>query len=126
MAVAAGDDLNARSAAADPGSREGRTLKAMASEHMGMLQQGAAVSEIESFGDLPLLVVAAGRANPAFGDSASAYQAFWVSESESLAARSSQGSFVYLDQVGHNMNAEAPQTIADLIRDFVSSIRHPR
>jgi pimeloyl-ACP methyl ester carboxylesterase len=125
MAVAVGEGLQAQSAVADPGSPKRRMLTAMASEHLGMLQEGAAVSEIESFGDLPLLVVAAGRANPAFGDSASAYQAFWVSESESLAARSSHGSFARLDQVGHNMNAEVPQTIADLVRDFVSSIRDP-
>lgn len=123
MAMTAGRQLQARAAAADPNSPQGRLYAAMASEHMGMLAEGAAVSGIDSFGDLPLLVVAAGRSNPAFGDSALAFQTFWVNESRSLASRSSRGAFVRLDQTGHNMNAEAPQAVADLIRNFVSGIR---
>lgn len=123
MAVTAGEELQAQAAAADPGSPQGRVIRAMASEHMGMLQQGAVVSDIASFGDLPLLVIAAGRANPAFGDSATAYQEFWVDESEALSARSFRGGFAILDQAGHNLNAEAPQAVADLIRDFASQVR---
>lgn len=122
MAVTAGRDLESRAATMNPATPDGRALRAMASEHVGMLQEGAAVSAIDSFGDLPLLVIASGRANPAFGDSASAYQAFWGSESEAIAARSTRGRFVRLDQVGHNMNAEAPQRVADLIRGFVTGL----
>ncbi len=125
MAEAAGAELQAQSAAADPLSPQGRLIAAMASEHMGMLQEGAAVSAIASFGDLPVLVIAAGRANPAFGDSASVYQAFWIGESESLAARSSRGGFVRLDRTGHNMNAENPEAVADLIRDFATGVLSP-
>lgn len=123
MAVDAGDALRAQAAASDSASPRGRMLRAAASEQVGMLQQGAAVSDVASFGDLPLLVVAAGRANPAFGDSAKAFQEFWAAESRSLSTRSSRGEFERLDGTGHNMNTEDPQAVADLIRGFVSRIR---
>lgn len=122
IAVEAGQELQARAAGAAPDSREGRLFRAAASEHAGMLDEGRAVTAISSFRDLPLLVVAAGRANPAFGDSAEAYQDFWAEESAALSARSSRGRFRRLETVGHNMNREAPGLIADLIRDFVSRL----
>lgn len=125
MAMQAGAQLQAQADAADPGSREARMMAAAASETAGMLADGASVSAIDSFGDLPLEVVASGRANPAFGDSAAAYQAFWAGESEALAARSSRGTFVRLDQAGHNMNGEVPGAVAALVRTFVSVVRRP-
>ena len=77
---------------------------------------------MDSFGDLPLLVIAAGRPNPAFGDSAAAYQEFWVEENRKVASRSSRGRIVVLDSVGHGMNREAPEALVSLIRDFLSAL----
>jgi pimeloyl-ACP methyl ester carboxylesterase len=120
MAVAAGEELQAASeearAAALP---EAPQLAAMASEHKSMMELGAATMAVDSFGDLPLLVIASARPNPAFGDSAEAYQQFWVEENRRLAARSSRGRIEVLSGVGHNMNQEAPELVVSLIRDVL-------
>jgi len=120
MAVSAGEELaRGAEAARAEGSPEAVRLTAIASEHNAMLEVGVEVVRIESFDGLPLLVVAAGRPNPAFGDSAVAYQAFWVDENRRLASRSRAGRVHVLDSVGHAMNSEAPDTLVALIRDFV-------
>ena len=120
MMVAAGEDLQAVAAQVrgDSSSEVGQ-LEAMASEHQEMLRIGAVVAGIDSFGDLPLLVVAAGRPNPAFGDSASAFQQFWIEESHAVASRSTAGRVEVLESIGHAMNYEAPSVILDLIRGFL-------
>jgi len=123
MAVAAGEELNnGAGAARAEGSSNAERLTAMASEHNAMLRLGAEAAAIESFEGLPLLVVAAGRPNPVFGDSAVAYQDFWVDENRRLANRSVQGRLHVLDSVGHSMNREAPDTIAALILDLVGRL----
>lgn len=120
MAVAAGEELgDGANAARAEDAPDAERLTAMASEHNAMLRRGAEVAAIESFEGLPLLVVAAGRPNPMFGDSAVAYQEFWIDENRRLANRSVQGRVHVLDSVGHSMNREAPDTVAALILDFV-------
>lgn len=121
MAVSAGDELSgAADAARAQGSPEAEHLTAMASEHTAMLREGAAAAAIESFEGLPLLVVAAGRPNPAFGDSAVAYQELWIEENRRLANRSLGGRVHVLDSVGHSMNREAPEAVVSLILDFLA------
>lgn len=121
MAVSAGEDLEAAAAQAiQASSSEAGPLEAMASEHQEMLRTGSDVAGIDSFRDLPLLVVAAGRANLAFGDSATAYQEFWVEENRILALRSSAGRLEVLDSIGHGMNREAPSLLVELIGRFLS------
>lgn len=123
MAVSAGEELaRVSEAASAAGSPEADRLSAMASEHNAMLQFGAEVVGIESFEGLPLLVVAAGRPNPAFGDSAVAYQELWIEENRRLASRSRGGRVHVLDSVGHSMNHEAPATLVALIRAFVADM----
>jgi pimeloyl-ACP methyl ester carboxylesterase len=123
MAVAAGQELNGSAEAArDQGSPGAVRLTAMASEHNAMLRTGADAAAIESFGALPILVVAAERPNQAFGDSAAAYQTFWIEENRRLANRSSRGLLQVLDSVGHSMNREAPDAVVALILDFVKRL----
>jgi pimeloyl-ACP methyl ester carboxylesterase len=123
MAVAAGEDLQA-AAAQGRGESPSETalLEAMASEHQEMLRTGADVAGIDSFGDLNLLVVAAGRPNPAFGDSAAAYQQFWIEENRTLAGRSTAGRVEVLGSIGHGMNHEAPSVLLELLRGFLAGI----
>jgi pimeloyl-ACP methyl ester carboxylesterase len=121
LAVAAGEELSVGAEAArDRGSPDAVRLTGIASEHNAMLRTGADVVAIESFDALPLLVVAAERPNPAFGDSAVVYQAFWIDENRRLANRSSRGRLHVLDSVGHSMNREAPDDVVALILDFVA------
>ena len=123
MAVAAGEELSGGAEAArNQGSPDAVRLTAMASEHNAMLRTGADAAAVESFDALPLLVVAAERPNPAFGDSAAAYQTFWIDENRRLANRSSRGLLQVLDSVGHSMNREAPEAVVALILEFVVSL----
>jgi pimeloyl-ACP methyl ester carboxylesterase len=123
MAVAVGEELSrGAEAARDQGSPDAERLTAMASEHNAMLRTGADAAAIESFEALPFLVVAAGRPNPAFGDSAAAYQTFWIDEDRRLANRSSRGLLQVLDTLGHSMNREAPDAVVALILDFVERL----
>jgi pimeloyl-ACP methyl ester carboxylesterase len=124
LVVAEGEDLQARAAQArrDSASDAG-LMEAMASEHQEMLRLGAIVAGIDSFGDLPLLVVAAGRPNlDYFGDSAMVFQQFWIDENRALAGRSTVGRVEVLDSIGHAMSSEAPSVILDLIRGFLVGI----
>lgn len=122
-AVLAGEELRAAAtAAATAGSPSAARLAAMASEHNGMLEAGAAAAAIDSFGALPLLVLAAERPNPAFGDSAVAFQSYWIDESRTLASRSSRGRLHVLESTGHSMNREAPEAVTFLILQFLKGL----
>lgn len=121
MAISAGEQLQAASGRAQAAALpEASQLEAMASEHVGMMEMGASTSALDSFGDLPLLLIASARPNPAFGDSAAAYQQFWVEENRKVANRSTQGRIEVLSGVGHNMNQEVPEVLISLIRDFLT------
>ena len=124
MAVTTTEDLqDLATRARGDSAPEAAWFETMASEHREMLRVGAAVAGIDAFGDLPLLVVAAGRPNPAFGDSAAAFQQFWVEESQAVAGRSTAGKAVVLDSIGHLMNQEAPLALLDLIRRFLERLK---
>jgi len=99
-------------------------LAAVASEHASLARETAAqVNGIESFGDLPLVVVGAGKPNPAFGESADAFQAFWIDQSRALADKSTQGTFVLAAESGHYLHEEAPDVVLDAIRRVVEGAR---
>ena len=121
LVVAEGEGLQAQ---ADQARRDSASdawlMETMASEHQEMLRLGAVVADIDSFGDLPLLVVAAGRPNlDYFGESAVAFQVFWIDENRALAGRSTVGRVEVLDSIGHAMAYEAPSIVLDLIRGFI-------
>lgn len=94
-------------------------LQMLASEHREMFGRSAEqASSIESFGDIPLVVVASGVPNPMFGEVAEAYQHFWARESEALAAKSSRGRFVFAESSTHRLHEDA----ADLVVEAILSI----
>jgi pimeloyl-ACP methyl ester carboxylesterase len=99
-------------------------LEAVASEHTMLVGESAdQVAEIKSFGDTPLVVVGSGKPNPAFGDSAEAYQGFWVEQNRELADRSSRGMFVLASESGHYLHEDAPDVVLDAIRQAIEAAR---
>jgi len=95
-------------------------LEAVASEHASLVGESAAqVSGIESFGDTPLVVVGAGKPNPAFGESAEAFQDFWIEQNRMLADKSSRGMLVLASESGHYLHEDASDVVLDAIRQVV-------
>jgi pimeloyl-ACP methyl ester carboxylesterase len=104
-------------------SAEAPRLEAMASEGRETLRWPGLADGSKAFGDLPLLVVAAGRPRTEIlGDIAAPFQEFWINENRALAARSTAGRVVVLDSISHAMGYEAPSVIIDLIRGFFDKL----
>jgi len=96
----------------------------LASEHREMFDASARqASSIASFGELPTVVIASGVPNPLFGDVASAYQEYWASESRELAAKSSCGEFVLVEDSTHRLHDDAADLVAETIVSLVRSAR---
>ena len=99
-------------------------FRMIASEHREMFGESARlVSEISSFGDTPLLVMAAGKPNPAFGDLAEEYQAYWVEQSRSLSQKSSIGKFVLAEESTHHLYKDMPDLVVESILSVVYQVR---
>jgi pimeloyl-ACP methyl ester carboxylesterase len=108
---------------ADGGGENAEFFRAIASEHREMLgASGEQVASIESFGDLPLTVIAAGVPNPAFGDIAEEYQRYWIEQNRMLVAKSTRGEFVLASDSGHKLHTEAEELVVESILKLVS---HP-
>jgi len=129
MFLDASRDLDAQATAAerdaDPAARApARQLRAMASEHRSVIDEGAATyARLGTLGEIPTIVLAAERPNPAFGDSAPAFQRLWIAENRRLAGLSRRGELRLLSGRGHSMNREAPAEVVTAIRDMVSLLR---
>ena len=78
---------------------------------------------IATFGDKPLVVMASGRPNPAFGDVAEAFQKFWVEQSRALAGKSTGGKFVPVEESSHFLYLDAPDVVAQDIISLVEAAR---
>ena len=97
-------------------------FQALASEHEAMFNESAVqAGAIQSFDDLPLVVIQSGAPNPAFGESAAAFQQFWVEQSRALAGKSSQGRFILAEASGHAVYQDAPDTVIDAVRGILNS-----
>lgn len=113
--------LSAAAEAADRSSDPDEKAKAtfyrtLASEHAEMFSESAEqVRAIESFGDMPLLVLASGKPNPAFGDSAEAFRKFWNDQCRELATMSTRGTFILAEESGHHIHLDAPELVIDAI-----------
>lgn len=95
-------------------------LEAVASEHAALIAQSASqVAAIESFGDIPLVVIGSGKPNPAFGADAEAFQQFWIEQNRLLATRSSNGRFILAQESSHYLHEDAPDLLLEAIRQMV-------
>jgi len=97
-------------------------LRTISSEHGEMFGNTARqILSIKSFGNLRMIVIASGMANPAFGDEAGAYQRFWIEESRKLSRLSTAGEFVLAERSGHHIHRDAPELVFTAIRKLVSA-----
>jgi pimeloyl-ACP methyl ester carboxylesterase len=103
---------------------EASFFQTLASEHREMFGASAQqAASIGSFGDTPLVVIASGVPNPAFGEGAEAYQQYWAAESRALAAKSSRGQFVFAETSTHRLHVDAADLVTETILSMVESLR---
>jgi pimeloyl-ACP methyl ester carboxylesterase len=96
----------------------------VASENLEMMDRSAIqAAAIESFGDLPLTVIASTEPNPNFGSSAEAYQQFWINQSENLAKKSTRGKFILAEGSSHHIHLDNPELVLDAIHEMLTQIR---
>lgn len=104
--------------------RQAAFLQMIASEHRQMFGESARqVAAISSFGDMPIVIVAAGLPNPAFGEIAEEYQRYWIEQSRSLADKSAASRFILAEGAGHHLHADAPDLVAESILSVVREVR---
>ncbi len=112
-------------ASSDPESKaEADFFRMIASEHREMFGESARqAAAIGSFGDTPVTVMASGVPNPAFGDAAAEFQAYWADESQALAAKSDRGEFVFAEQSTHNLHVEAAELVVSSVMSMIADVR---
>ncbi|MEN6311601.1 MAG: alpha/beta hydrolase, partial [Acidobacteriota bacterium] len=99
-------------------------FRMIASEHREMFGESARLAgAISTFGGVPLVVVAAGKPNPAFGEAAAEYQKYWVGQSRALADKSSKGKFVLAEGASHYLYVDVPDLVAENILSMVLAAR---
>jgi pimeloyl-ACP methyl ester carboxylesterase len=99
-------------------------LRMIASEHREMFAASAwQIAGISTFHDLKLLVIAAGRANPAFGEGADEYQKYWIEQSRAVAGRSIEGKFILAPEAGHYIHQDAPDLVVKAVTKLVLAAR---
>ena len=112
-------DSAAKSADADQRAKSA-FFRMIASEHREMFGETARlISAISTFGDMPLVVLAAGKPNPAFGEVAEKFQRYWVEQSRTLASKSKHGKFVLAEDASHALYLDAPELVAESILSVV-------
>jgi pimeloyl-ACP methyl ester carboxylesterase len=95
----------------------------LASEHQMMMASAEQVMAIESYGDMPLIVLASGKPNPAFGPFAEAFQQFWIEQNQALAAKSTYGTCILAAESGHHLYADVPDVVLDAIRQVIAQVQ---
>ena len=96
----------------------------IASEHREMFGETARlVGAISTFGDMPLVVMAAGKPNPAFGEVAEEFQKYWIEQSRALAGKSSNGRFILAEGASHYLYLDVPDLVVESILSVVYKVR---
>ena len=96
----------------------------IASEHGEMFGKTARlVAEISTFGEMPLVVIAAGKPNPAFGEVAEEFQSYWVEQSRALTKKSTRGKFLLAEESSHQLYLDVPELVAKSILALVHEMR---
>jgi pimeloyl-ACP methyl ester carboxylesterase len=112
-------DSAAKSADADQKAKSA-FFRMIASEHREMFGETARlVAAISTFGDMPLVVLAAGKPNPAFGEAAEKFQKYWVEQSRAVATKSTHGKFILVEGASHHLYLDAPELVAESILSVV-------
>ncbi len=99
-------------------------FRAMASEQEMLLKEAAKqAAGVKTLDALPLLVVAAARPNLILRADAQAYQKMSIEEGRRLAAKSTRGKFVLLEESGEMMHRDAPERVVNALRDLLARAR---
>ena len=100
-------------------------FRMIASEHRQMFGESARlVGTISTFGDMPLVVLASGKPNPAFGEVAEEYQRYWIEQSRALTDKSTNGKFILAEGASHHFNLlYAPEFVAEIILSVLYEVR---
>jgi pimeloyl-ACP methyl ester carboxylesterase len=115
----------AASSSSDPKEQAAASFYATLSSELAEAMKGTAqrLAATESFGDLPLTVIASTEPNPNFGDSAEAYQRFWIAQSSELAGKSTHGTFIRAEGSSHHIHLDAPQLVLDAVLRMIQLSR---
>jgi pimeloyl-ACP methyl ester carboxylesterase len=101
-------------------------LKTIASELQEMFGETARLLDsIDTFGNIPLVVIASEKANPQFGEEAEAYQKFWIDQSRLLSQRSSHGNFILAKDSSHLIYEDNPDLVLSTIQAVISGEEPP-
>ena len=96
----------------------------IASEHREMFGETARlIGAVSTYGDIPLVVLAAGKPNPAFGEVAEEYQRYWVEQSRTLTDKSANGKFILAEGASHHLYLDVPELVAESILSVVYEVR---
>lgn len=96
----------------------------IASEHREMFGETARlVGAVSTFGEMPLVVLAAGKPNPAFGEVAEEFQRYWVEQSRTLTDKSTNGKFALAEGASHYLYLDVPELVAESILSVVYEVR---
>lgn len=113
----------ARNSSEDEEKKKAAFYEAVASENENLMGASAAqAASIESFGELPLVVIGATEPNPNFGESAQDFQGFWLQQSAALAKKSTQGSFIRAEGSSHYIHLDDPQLVLEAIDQMIEQI----
>jgi len=98
-------------------------LRTIASELQEMFGETVRLLvSIDTFGDIPLAVIASEKANPQFGEESDAYQQFWIEQSRLLSQKSTDGTFVLAEGCSHLMYEDNPDLVVNAVLDILSQV----
>jgi pimeloyl-ACP methyl ester carboxylesterase len=118
------DARRAYQATTPEGKAQAAYMAAIADElRMLPTESGQQAAAVESFGDTPLVVLAAGKPNAAFGDQAEAYLQSAIEANRALAGKSTRGTFVLVPEGGHRLHEDAPDEVLAAIRQVLDQVR---
>lgn len=116
-------DSTAKSAD-DEGKSRSAFFRMIASEHREMFGKSARLAAaVSTFGDMPLVVIASGKPNPAFGEAAGKFQEFWIDQSRTLADESTHGRFILAEGASHFLYVDASEMVAETVISIVDEVR---
>jgi pimeloyl-ACP methyl ester carboxylesterase len=99
-------------------------FRMIASEHREMFSESARLAAaVTTFGDLPLIVMASGKPNPAFGEVAGRFQQYWVEQSRALSTKSTRGKFLLVEGASHHVYLDKPDLVAESVTSLVQEVR---
>jgi pimeloyl-ACP methyl ester carboxylesterase len=80
-------------------------FRMIASEQRELFGKSAELADaVATFGDVPLVVLAAGKPNPALGEVAEEYRRYWIQQSRALTSKSTRGTFILVEGASHYLS----------------------